>query len=138
MLKVMTELEPIGSDRVHPNQRGYHIMAQIFLYSLGFIEEKNYKDAFVFDEWNAKRREIEVQLKKLDYIDYNKLFEKSRELGWDTYEKIEACKNILANPDEKRAFLRDCAEFYIGNAYKRNELTDELVRLTVYPRSCKR
>ena len=112
-------------------------MAQIFLRSLGIIDEMDYETPFVLEEWNAKRREIEIQLKRLDYIDYNRFFEKSHELGWGTHEKIDACREILANPSETMSFIRECSEVYIENANKRNELIDELVRLTIYPRSCK-
>ena len=134
MLKIMLSHAPIGPDRVHPNLRGYHMMAQIFLEQIGFIDEKNYDSEFVLEEWNVKRREAEISLKRLDYIDYNRCFDKAIANDWGEAEKIADCRAFLETSTAVTPFMRECSEFYIENARKRQAFTDELVKCSIYPR----
>ena len=138
MLSIIRERRPIGSDRVHPNAKGYHIMAQIFLRECGIIPECDYDTPFELEEWNAKRREAEVKLKQLDYIEYNRYFGKIRNEGWGVPEIKDACRTVVETSTTATPFIMNCCGFYLDNASHRDEIYNELVKLTVYPRNAKK
>ena len=134
MLNMMTAKQPISPDRVHPNADGYHIMAQIFLYEMGEIEACDFDTPFALEEWNAARREVEKQIKWLDYVDYNAMLGKHISEGWGVPEKIVACRERYETFENKETYVPSCYKFYIENSARREDLESELVKLTVYPR----
>ena len=71
-------LQIIKNDRVHPNEYGHELMAQIFLKEQGFdVEITEEKDALSqiikkgFSDWEEKRYQIEQSFKKMDYVEWN-------------------------------------------------------------------
>ena len=71
-------LQIIKNDRVHPNEYGHELMAQIFLKEQGFdLEITEDKDALSqiiekgFSDWEDERYKIEQSFKKMDYVEWN-------------------------------------------------------------------
>lgn len=138
MLEYIREREILSPDRVHPTALGYHLMAQIFMREMGEIERCDIDTPFRAEEWNAKRRNVERQLKSLDFIDYCHLFEKSHELGWGVPERLAECRARYEAAEDKQIYTSVAYKFYIENYTRREELTNELARLTVYPRKARK
>lgn len=134
MLNMIYDRMPISADRVHPTPLGYHIMAQIFLKEIGEISECDFDTPFVFEEWNGERYEIERVLARLNFIDFNMLYGKHKDLGWGIIEKTEECKSRYEQAENKESFIPMCCKNYIDNAKNREDINDKLTRLTIYPR----
>jgi len=136
-LPLIKERKPIAYDRVHPTPDGYHMMAQVFLSEIGEIDEPNFDEPFVFEDWNKSRHEAERPLKLLDFIDYVTLYRISKKEGLGIPEKIERCRLALEATENKAGYIPMCQEHYVKNASMRDEYLCKLVSLTVYPRLAK-
>ena len=138
MLKMIKEREIISPDRVHPTAFGYRLMAGIFMAEMGETVQFDINTPFRAEEWNAKRRNAERQLKTLDFIDYCHFFENSRTLGWGVPEKMAQCRAEYEAAEDKLSYVPSACKYYIENAMRREFLENEVARLTVYPRKAKK
>ena len=60
----------INEDRVHPSDRGHHLMAQVFLRDMGFTEKINLEEMPVFSEHNQKRLELERTIRSIMFVEW--------------------------------------------------------------------
>lgn len=137
-LPLMTPLKPISPDRVHPTPFGYHVMAQIFLKSIGEIGNVDFDTPFVIEKWNQERQTVEKTVKLLDFIEFVVLYRESREKGWTVIDKIEESKRRLAEIKVNgngnfSSYFELCYEAYINHAKKYDELIGELTKRTPRP-----
>lgn len=122
----------ICSDRVHPTDKGQHIMAQTFLYNLGEIEAIDYSSEFVFEEWNKKRFDAEQKLHLTNFVEFAVLFCD----GW-LQEKTNEEKKAIAQSryderEDKTDIFARAYRSYIETIDNRSKLLGEVVRLTKF------
>jgi len=122
----------IESDRVHPTNKGQHILAQAFLYDLGEIEEINYSSNFIFEEWNKKRFDAEQKLHLTNFIEFAVLFYD----GWlqektNEEKKVIAQKRYDERKDKTDIFSQSYCS-YIETIDNRSKILGEVVRLTIF------
>ena len=94
LVKLITKLDIIGPDRVHPHEGGNHIMAQVFMKSLGVIESTDFETPFVMENWNACRYDVEQKLAGLNFVDYCILEKIDRERKLTLSERKAEVQNV--------------------------------------------
>ena len=122
----------IEPDRVHPTDKGQHILAQTFLYDLGEIEVIDYASDFVFEEWNKKRFDAEQKLHLTNFVEFAALFRD----GW-LLEKTNAEKKAMAQSrydarEDKTDIFARAYLSYMETIDNRSKLLGEAVRLTIF------
>ncbi len=122
----------INPDRVHPSERGYHIMAQTFLYDIGEIEKYDFESPFVFEDWNKERYDAEQRLHKLNYVEFADLFD----IGW-AKDKTNEEKKALAcekydKSEIKTTFVPLAYLDYIEKIDFRSKMLGEVVKRTIF------
>ena len=132
-LPLLSTVKPISQDRQHPTPHGYHIMAQVFLYEAGEIAKPSFDSPFVIEKWNQERQSVEKTLKLLDFIDYVWLYREATKNEWTVTDKIEKCRELLENEQDKLSYFALCYKAYIAHAKKKDQLIGELTRRTVRP-----
>lgn len=119
-------------DRIHPNESGHHIMAQIFLRDTGVIEFCDFDTPFVFEEWNKLRYDAEQKLLNLNFIEYSALVYD----GWDKNKNLQEKKKLAMDMyesfDDKTTFFPQACLEYTENIDHRDKLMGEIVRLTIF------
>lgn len=122
----------MNPDRVHPTDRGQHIMAQTFLSDLGEIDTPDYGKSFEFEEWNLKRFEAEQRLYALNFAEFAGLFDE----GWAkgrTYEEIKKiAKERYDLAENKDEFIPKAYLTYINEIDNRKKIIGEIVRHTIW------
>ena len=108
-------LQIIKNDRVHPNEYGHELMAQIFLKEQGFdVEITEEKDALSqiikkgFSDWEEKRYQIEQSFKKMDYVEWNACAEFKGDHAL-TVKKINAEIGSVTRP-----YILECYRAYLA------------------------
>ena len=118
---------PICADRLHPNDYGYHLMAERFLVGIGAKEAEEPDKAVTLSERNVRRFEIEDILRDIMAVEFDFM-------GWQYEAKqppLRRRKQLL-----KEWIARDARDFsrlykrYLKYADKRDELRGELLRRT--------
>ena len=120
----------IGADRIHPTDKGCHYMAQIYLREIGEIERADFETPFVFEKWNKLRFDVETKVKMLDFIERVVIWNQRKTLGWGLEETILEVQNRIAQDVDKKEYMTGCYETYLQYANHREELENELNRLT--------
>ncbi len=119
-------------DRVHPTEKGQHIMAQTFLYDLKEIDSVDYDKPFKFEEWNLKRYEMEQKLYALHFAEFAGLFDE----GWAKNRTFEEIKKIAKQrydeAENKEEFIPQAYLKYINEIDNRPKVMGEIVRLTIW------
>ncbi len=121
----------LGTDRVHPTNYGYHVMAQTFLHQLGVIETPDYDNPFVIEDWNKKRFNAERIFELLNYVDYCVFSNILREGKLTLREKKEIVNKKLATLPDNLIFQRKAYDVYIKNIDFKENLMAELIKLTI-------
>ena len=118
---------PIAPDRLHPNEYGYHLMAETFLCAVGAKDSIEPDKKCVLSEKNRRRFEIEDILRDLIFVDRDYM-------GWQ-YEarsySLPHRKALL-----KKRIAKDDRDFsavyrrYVKYADIKDELQGELLKRT--------
>lgn len=130
-LKYMGTPDILNTDRVHPTPHGHHMMAQYILFALGEISTPDYEGVFVPEKWNEERMAAEGRLKRIDFIEFVKLWSYAKENNCGLIEKIEEAKRRLAAWPHEDDYTAKCYKAFISDADKRIFFENEIVRLTV-------
>ncbi len=112
-----------GSDGVHPNVLGQHVMAQSIMYSLGYIDEMDVTTPIsVFDEINEARHTASYDYRMVLMVDYTLI-----NSGYITIDakKNRAAELIISNPSWRGIYQQ-----YIDNIENVDYMKEEVIRLT--------
>ena len=117
----------INDDRVHPNAYGNHLMAQVFLKTLGLIDKIDYNEYTEKNENNNRRRLVEsicIHIRLAENF-----------MRWGKFDKnthtVEERKNWLKNYDTMGQVWRDnVIKEYLKYADYKDMYIAELVKLT--------
>ena len=119
-------------DRIHPTQEGQHIMAQLFLLQLGFIDDMDLRPFSIPAGSAQKRFDIEHTLSIIRFVEWNSLYSERMKKTLKHEDYISLTKDLLAEAkksgDKKR--IQWYTE-YLDTVEKWQELNAELVRLTL-------
>ena len=133
-------LQIIKNDRVHPNEYGHALMAQIFLKEQGFdveiTEDKAVLDQMIekgFSDWEEQRYQIEQSFKKMDYVEWNACAEFkgnqalnvkkiNAEIGNVTRPYILECYRAYLTQYDEMAEARQKIEEYTKTVYNQSFL----------------
>ncbi len=129
--KLTTKMDIIGPDRVHPNSLGHHVMAQIFMQSLGMIDNADYDTPFEMEDWNAKRYDVEQKLATLNFVDYCILEKVDRERSFTIDERKAEIKRRYDECENKEEFIPRAYLSYLNTIDFKENLISKLVKLTV-------
>ncbi len=119
---------PIREDRVHPNNYGYHLMAERFLYTIGAKSVEETEVKCVISEKNKLRYEAEQKLRHLMFVEHNCML-------WQ-YENVqrtvELRKKLVGEFVAKceGEFWKEIEKNYMENIDHIDELRGEIVKLT--------
>lgn len=117
----------IGDDRVHPSEHGHHVMAWIFLRTLGLADD-GWSPPAEFHTENLRRFETEQILRKLSFVDWC--------LNHDVTDEWEpAHRRIIEKLEETsawhNAYVDETAAEYRRHKNNQDRLRNELIRQTV-------
>ncbi|NLN82641.1 MAG: hypothetical protein GX136_08885 [Clostridiales bacterium] len=118
----------IDSDRVHPNKYGHHLMAQIFLKALGFIEEIDYEEWESTNKSNQERYDLEQILIKISFVDWC-INDDIRDDWLTSNRMIE--NNINVAKSWGNEFINQAIETYLLYKNQYSRLKGELIRKTI-------
>ena len=131
LLKLIPQMDIIGPDRVHPNELGHHVLAQIFMKSLGIIDAVDFNTPFKIEEWNSKRYEVEQRLARLNFVDYCILEKIDRERKLTLEERKNEINKKYDECEDKNSFIPQAYLNYIANIDFKENLISELVKLSI-------
>ena len=128
---IIEERHIISEDRVHPNEEGYHIMAQIFLKELGEIHETDFDTPFEYEAWNKERFDIEFnELKGLNYVELCVGYKDGKERR--TPEELkEFVKADYETKEDKECFVAKAYSDFLDHGEKRNWIRGEVIKRTI-------
>ncbi len=89
----------IGEDRVHPTDMGHHVMAQVFMYQLGMIETIDVHKQITLLEKNLLRFNTEQILRGIAFIEWNFLYETTKQNSLTLAQKKEKITSCLEDPN---------------------------------------
>ncbi|MBQ4630366.1 MAG: hypothetical protein IJB70_05225 [Clostridia bacterium] len=122
----------MNPDRVHPTEKGHHIMAQTFLHDLGEIDSVDFETPFEFEEWNKKRYETEHKLHEINFVEYAALFDVGWSQGKTFEEKKQIAKERYDEAEDKSLFIPSAYLSYIENIDNRFRMKGDIAKLTIF------
>lgn len=132
MLPLLEYNEIIRADRVHPTEFGYHVMAQVFLKEIGEIEKCDFDTPFEFEEWNIKRREWEIKIHKLNYVELCDSYDDGYSKGKSVDEIKDIVRKKLENYKGDNEFICNAYTEYIEKGHLRLKYKGEIVKNTIF------
>lgn len=132
MLPLLGERNIIREDRVHPNEHGYHIMAQIFLKEMGEIKEWDFDTPFEFEKWNKKRYDAEQKNHKLNFVELCNTYFEGYAKGKSVDEIKKIAKQRLEELDDKSTYVPMAYAEYIEKGQLRSKNKGEIVKYTIF------
>lgn len=119
----------IGPDRVHPNMYGHHLMAQVFLKTVGAVERIDFGEYTEKNQTNIIRRRIESTYVRIKFCELV--------MSWNNYDKNE--HTVQQRKEWIKEFKKDGWEWfedtkneYLKTADFRDKYMAELVKFTNY------
>lgn len=131
MRPMLAKREIMSPDRVHPTPMGHHVMAQTFLRDVGVIEECDFEAPFVFEDWNRARYDTEQSLHRTNFVEFCALW-KERAAGMPLEERKAIARTRYEASEDKSAFIPRAYAEYMDIIDRRENILDEVVRLTVF------
>jgi len=132
MKKYMAKECIFNADRVHPNDRGYRLMAQIW--SAAMFDGKyatNADDELILCEKLMQRREIEVPMIQMWLVEYCFFHAMRMKKGATLSERIsEAEKRLAAAKEAKDQKSEIWYTNYLANINNKERMESEYIRLT--------
>lgn len=122
----------INEDRIHPNDFGHHVMAQVFLKDIGEKDEIDYETPFIMEEWNKKRKAAEALYKPMDYVEFCDIFDLGWALNKTNDEKRAIVKERYDKWEDKTEYIPSSYKFYMDNIDFRQKLVGDVVALTIF------
>ena len=121
--------KPITPDRVHPNEYGYHLMAERFLLAIGEREVEQPDKIVEISEKNMKRYEVEQILRNIMFVERDGM-------GWqyeDFDRPLEERKKLLTefNQTQDSEYWDMMERDYLKYADFKDELRGELIKRTL-------
>lgn len=132
MRQILGKRNIICPDRVHPNEDGYHVMAQIFLKELSEIDECDFDTPFEFEEWNKKRYDAEMLNHKLNYVELCDTYFDGYAKNKSVDEIKEIVKQKLASYDGASVFIPQAYEEYIEIGHLRSKNKGKKIKYTIF------
>lgn len=125
--------EVLGDDGVHPTEKGHHIMAQILLKALGYIEECDFDAVPQYSQKNIERYNVEQVYRDVRMLEWCSMFDFNTANPDATYnEKIEIAKEKREDGVKaKTEWFIKTADNYIEYFHKVPKLQGELMRKTI-------
>jgi lysophospholipase L1-like esterase len=117
-------------DRVHPNPKGQHLMAQFFMKEIGLIDEINLNVACVIDEENQKRFEFEQKLRTLEFVEWCAIIEERKRQNLTLDEKIQVAKS-KAEVFKDNIYIINAINYYVENIHLKEVYLKEVIKYTV-------
>ena len=133
MKKYMATEQIFCDDRVHPNERGYRLMAQIWSAAMfGGKYATDAQDVLYWCDKIEERREVEKKLSTLMLVEYCFFYGLRMKSDATLAERIETAKERLEKSKEA-ANEKEIGWYsnYIENIEKKEWLESEYVRLTL-------
>lgn len=119
----------ISNDRIHPTLAGYHIIAQMFLKSIGLIDEMDGNDEFEFSQINKERMEADGYYKKLMYGEHDIVGKYCDENNIKlSFEEKRKC--ALRKKDDPIKYIAECAKLYYDHAADIYDAKSEMIKKT--------
>ena len=131
MYAMLNTKKVIGDDRVHPTTYGYHVMAQTFMQQMGILENTDYDNPFIIEEWNRKRYDVERPLERLNFVDYCILSPVHREGKLTLDERKELIKKRYDAEPNKKGFIPEAYDFYLKNIDFKEKIIAEVIKHTI-------
>ncbi len=132
MQPMLTTHKIINEDRIHPTDFGHHVMAQVFLNTIGEKEDIDYDTPFIMEEWNQKRKEAEARYKPMDYVEFCDIFDLGWALDKTNDEKRAIVKERYDKWEDKTQYIPSSYKLYMDNIDFRQKLVGEVVKLTIF------
>ena len=119
-------------DMVHPTPESHHPMAQIFLRTMGMIEEYDSTPFLPLSELAQARFDAEQQLREIHFIEWNLMYTErtSRKMTHADFLALAESKLSAAREKENATQIRWFSN-YLAIVENRLEYEHELVRLTL-------
>lgn len=123
----------IGDDGVHPTEKGHHVMAQILLKTLGYIEECDFDTMPVYSQKNIDRFEAEQLFRGIRMVEWNSMFDFNMANPNSSYEeKIAIAREKRQDGvDAKLDWYVKDADNYIAYLHKEPKLQAEILKKTI-------
>lgn len=118
-------LLPVSEDRVHPNELGQHIMAEIFLNKIGEKVEIEPDKPCVLSEKNKLRYDIEKKLRLLMFV------ERDGMLWQQSPSKPIEERKMLAKEHTAEGFFAEALKVYLENIDFLDEIRGDIVKKTI-------
>ena len=119
-------------DMVHPTPESHHPMAQIFLRTMGMVEEYDPTPFLPLSELAQARFDAEQQLREIHFIEWNLMYTErtSRKMTHADFLALAESKLSAAREKENATQIRWFSN-YLAIVENRLEYEHELVRLTL-------
>ena len=119
-------------DLVHPTPESHHPMAQIFLRTLGLIDEIDPTPFLPMNELAQARFDVEQQLREIYFIEWNQMYTErmSRKMTHADFLALAESKLTAARAKEDERQIRWFSN-YLAIVDNRLEYENDLVRLTL-------
>ena len=124
--------EVMCPDRVHPTDKGQHVMAQTFLADIGEKEKADFDEKFEFEEWNKQRFDAEQRLHMMNFVEFAAIFENGWLANKTNEEKKQMVRKIYEEREIKTDFIALAFLSYIDNIDIRSRLLGDVVGLTIF------
>ncbi|MBQ8397712.1 MAG: SGNH/GDSL hydrolase family protein [Clostridia bacterium] len=119
-------------DLVHPDPHGQHIMAQIFMREMGWIDTIDLVGTYTFTAPNQARFTVEQKLREIYFIEWNLMYGERKKRKLTHADKLALAEARLAAAREKGS-EREIGWYagYLAEVENKEEYESELVRLTL-------
>lgn len=118
----------VCSDRVHPSDFGYNMMAQLYMQQTGMVDTLS-EIPLVLDEKNQKRFDAESDIRAIAFVNWCVMY-KDHTLPLN--EKVEKMKRFIAeNKIDENDFTYQKITRYLEIAYLYENIQNELLNYTI-------
>lgn len=119
-------------DRVHPTPESHHPMAQLFLKTLGFIDEIDPTPFLPMNEAAQARFDVDQKAREIEFIEWNQMYEMRKSLESSHADFVALAEQRLAAARENGNEMQiRWYSNYLSIVGNRQRYEDELVRRTV-------
>lgn len=119
--------EPVGEDRIHPNDFGHHLMAETFLKAIGEKAEIEPDKKVQWSEKNLLRYETEKIIRRIMYVERDGML-----WQYEPDKPLDERKRLMRERMEKESgeWIETTGKLYLDNIDYLDVLRGKIVRLT--------
>lgn len=121
--------EIIGPDRIHPNAKGHHIIAQTFMHETEIINEFDLENTFAISPQNKKRIKSTEIYRNMQFVEYYILKPMLENKKVTIQEKKEMLTQMLR---KSTPFTKKMLDEYIKNIDFKDDVISEMVKSTLF------